>query len=31
MLDPTTPMIKNLLVLDSQGKRVATKYYGNDW
>ncbi|XP_065868469.1 coatomer subunit zeta-1-like [Euphorbia lathyris] len=25
------PMIKNILLLDSDGKRVAVKYYSDDW
>lgn len=25
------PTIKNILLLDSEGKRVAVKYYSNDW
>lgn len=24
-------MIKNILLLDSEGKRVAVKYYSDDW
>ncbi|GAY35063.1 hypothetical protein CUMW_014070 [Citrus unshiu] len=27
----TCPSIKNILLLDSEGKRVAVKYYSNDW
>lgn len=25
------PVVKALLVLDAEGKRIAVKYYGNDW
>uniref|UniRef100_A0A0E0CA21 Coatomer subunit zeta n=1 Tax=Oryza meridionalis TaxID=40149 RepID=A0A0E0CA21_9ORYZ len=25
------PSVKNILVLDSEGKRVAVKYYSDDW
>lgn len=25
------PSVKNILVLDSEGKRVAVKYYGDEW
>ena len=25
------PAIKNILLLDSEGKRVAVKYYSDDW
>ncbi|XP_048234630.1 coatomer subunit zeta-1-like [Ricinus communis] len=25
------PMVKNILLLDSEGKRVAVKYYSDDW
>ncbi|CAG9463644.1 unnamed protein product [Pedinophyceae sp. YPF-701] len=28
--DPTCPFIKNMLVLDNEGKRVAVKYYGDE-
>lgn len=31
LLDPTCPVVKNLLVVDSEGKRIAVKYYSNDW
>ena len=24
-------MVKNILLLDSEGKRVAVKYYSDDW
>nr|XP_019706065.1 coatomer subunit zeta-2 isoform X2 [Elaeis guineensis] len=27
----TCPSIKNILLLDSEGKRVAVKYYTDDW
>uniref|UniRef100_A0A453FW48 Coatomer subunit zeta n=1 Tax=Aegilops tauschii subsp. strangulata TaxID=200361 RepID=A0A453FW48_AEGTS len=25
------PSVKNILVLDAEGKRVAVKYYADDW
>ncbi|XP_033136085.1 coatomer subunit zeta-3 isoform X2 [Brassica rapa] len=25
------PLVKNILLLDSEGKRVAVKYYSDDW
>ncbi|KAL9274442.1 Coatomer subunit zeta-2-like protein [Drosera capensis] len=25
------PMVKNILLLDSEGKRIAAKYYSDDW
>ena len=31
IVDPTVPLVKNVLLLDSEGKRIAVKYYGNDW
>lgn len=30
-LDPTCPVIKNLLLLDAEGKRIAVKYYTAEW
>ncbi|XP_031399952.1 coatomer subunit zeta-3-like [Punica granatum] len=27
----TCPSVKNILLLDSEGKRVAVKYYSDDW
>ncbi|GBF91367.1 hypothetical protein Rsub_04107 [Raphidocelis subcapitata] len=30
-LDPTCPKVKNLLLLDSEGKRIAVKYYSPEW
>ncbi|OIT40486.1 PREDICTED: coatomer subunit zeta-2-like [Nicotiana attenuata] len=27
----TCPAVKNILLLDSEGKRVAVKYYSDDW
>lgn len=27
----STPLIKNVLLLDAEGKRVAVKYYSDDW
>lgn len=29
--DPTCPIVKSLLLLDSDGKRIAVKYYSQDW
>ena len=29
--DPTVPVVKNLLLLDSEGKRIAVKYYASEW
>jgi hypothetical protein len=26
-LDPTLPVIKNILLLDSEGKRIAVQYF----
>lgn len=31
ILDPTCPIIKSMLLLDSEGKRIAVKYYSQDW
>ena len=30
-VDPTVPVVKNLLLLDSDGRRVAVKYYAPEW
>jgi hypothetical protein len=30
-VDPTVPLVKNLLLLDAEGKRVAVKYYSPEW
>jgi len=30
-MDPTTPGVLNVLVLDNEGKRLAVKYYGSEW
>jgi hypothetical protein len=30
-MDVSTPLIKNVLLLDAEGKRVAVKYYSDDW
>mmetsp|Transcript_13669 Transcript_13669/g.36962 ORF Transcript_13669/g.36962 Transcript_13669/m.36962 type:complete len:183 (+) Transcript_13669:107-655(+) len=30
-MDNTLPLVKNLLLLDSEGKRIAVKYYSQDW
>jgi hypothetical protein len=27
----SAPFIKNILLLDDEGKRVAVKYYSDDW
>ena len=29
--DPTLPIVKSLILLDSEGKRIAVKYYSQDW
>jgi hypothetical protein len=29
--DPTCPIVKNLVLLDSEGKRIAVKYYSSEW
>lgn len=30
-IQESCPSIKNILLLDSEGKRVAVKYYSDDW
>lgn len=30
-VDPTCPVVKNMLLLDSEGKRIAVKYYSPEW
>lgn len=30
-IDPTCPKVKNMLLLDSEGKRIAVKYYSPEW
>ncbi|CAI5498950.1 unnamed protein product [Closterium sp. Naga37s-1] len=30
-MEVSAPLIKNILLLDSEGKRVAVKYYSDDW
>jgi hypothetical protein len=30
-MDVSAPFIKNILLLDDEGKRVAVKYYSDDW
>ena len=30
-MDPTCPRVQNLLLLDSEGKRIAVKYYTPKW
>ena len=27
----STPLVKNIILLDSEGKRVAVKYYSDEW
>ena len=31
VLDPTVPTVKSLLLLDSDGKRIAVKYFSSEW
>ncbi|XP_021599900.1 coatomer subunit zeta-1 isoform X1 [Manihot esculenta] len=31
LLQESCPSLKNILLLDSEGKRVAVKYYSDDW
>lgn len=31
MFKGSCPSIKNILLLDSEGKRVAVKYFSDDW
>ena len=30
IVDPTIPVVKNLLLLDSEGRRIAVKYFTPD-
>ena len=30
-VDGTVPVVKNMLLLDSEGKRIAVKYYDAEW
>jgi len=30
-IDPTAVLIKNVVVLDSEGKRIAVKYFSSEW
>lgn len=30
-MQDSCPLIKNILLLDSEGKRLAVKYYSSDW
>lgn len=30
-LDDLTPIIQNVVVMDSEGKRIAVKYYNDEW
>eukprot|EP00892_Ulva_mutabilis_P007695 jgi/Ulvmu1/5298/UM022_0092.1 len=29
--DDVTPMIQNIVIMDSEGKRIAVKYYNDEW
>ena len=31
ILDPTIPVVKSLVLMDSEGKRIAVKYYSPEW
>lgn len=31
IVQDSCPIVKNILLLDSEGKRVAVKYYSDDW
>lgn len=31
VVDPTCPTVRNVLLLDSEGKRIAVKYFTPDW
>lgn len=31
LTDSCMPLVKNLLLLDAEGKRVAVKYFGDTW
>ena len=30
-MDPTVPQVKSVLLLDSDGKRIAVKYFSPEW
>ena len=30
-IDSTVPTVKGLVILDSEGKRIAVKYYSKEW
>jgi hypothetical protein len=30
-IDPTVPTVKAMLLLDSEGKRIAVDYYAPEW
>ena len=30
-LDPTVPVVKNMLLMDNEGKRIAVNYYSSEW
>jgi hypothetical protein len=29
--DPTCPVVKNIILLDSEGRRIAVKYFSPEW
>lgn len=29
--DDVTPMVQNIVIMDSDGKRIAVKYYNDEW
>lgn len=29
--DDVTPMVQNIIIMDSEGKRIAVKYYSDEW
>lgn len=29
--DDVTPMVQNIIMMDSEGKRIAVKYYSDEW
>lgn len=31
VVDPTCPTVRNVLLLDSEGKRIAVKYFTPEW
>ncbi|KAL6785145.1 COPZ1 [Auxenochlorella protothecoides x Auxenochlorella symbiontica] len=30
-VDPTLPVVKNVLLMDNEGKRIAVNYYSSEW